>query len=246
MPNIRLTIAYDGTRYAGWQIQKNAKTIQEEIEKSLKAILKEKTKLVAAGRTDSGVHATAQVANFKTKRNFSLEKLHTALNSNLPKDISILKVEKVPPRFHSQFNAKSKIYRYTILNNRTDDPFTKQYYYRVLYRLNLSLMRKVVKSLVGRHDFRSFQAKSNLSRIKDTTRTIKEIKIKKAKQFIYIDIEADGFLHNMARSIVGTLIEIGRGYLKKDAMQRILRAKDRRQAGPTAPAKGLMLIKVKY
>ncbi|MBL7157784.1 MAG: DUF2344 domain-containing protein, partial [Candidatus Omnitrophica bacterium] len=147
--NIRLTIAYDGTRYGGWQIQKNAKTIQGEIEKSLKKILKEKIKLTGAGRTDSGVHARAQVANFETKKTFPPEKLSAALNANLPKDISIIKIEKVPPEFHSRFDAKSKIYQYTILNTYTDDPFLILYYFKIPRKLDIALMKKEASVLVG-------------------------------------------------------------------------------------------------
>ncbi|MBL7156974.1 MAG: tRNA pseudouridine(38-40) synthase TruA [Candidatus Omnitrophica bacterium] len=246
MPNTCLTIAYDGTRYAGWQIQKNAITIQEEIEKALKAILKEKVRLVAAGRTDSGVHAKAQVANFKAKKNFRPEKLQAALNSKLPKDMSIIKAKKVPVKFHSQFDAKSKLYRYTILSSRIDDPFLKPYYYKTPYKLNIQAMKKEAKVLLGKHDFKSFQAKSSFSRIKSTVRTIKRIAIKKEKEFIHIDVEANGFLHNMVRNIVGTLIEIGRGYLPEGSMEKILYFRDRRKAGPTAHSKGLTLVRVRY
>ena len=244
--NIRLTIAYDGTRYGGWQIQKNAKTIQGEIEKSLKKILKEKIKLTGAGRTDSGVHARAQVANFETKKTFPPEKLSAALNANLPKDNAIIKIEKVPPEFHARFDAKSKIYRYAILNTRADDPFLIPYYFKIPRRLDVALMRKEASVLVGTHDFKSFQAKAVLSPVKNTRRKIKKITVKKEKQFIYIDVEGTGFLHNMVRNIVGTLIEIGRGYLPEGSMKKVLASGDRRKAGPTAPAKALLLVKVKY
>lgn len=243
---MRFVIAYDGTRYAGWQIQKNAGTIQEEIEKALKKILKEKVRLIAAGRTDSGVHARAQAANFKIKRNFPLNKLQSAVNSNLPKDISILKAKIVHSKFHSQYDAKSKIYRYTILNSRIDDPFLRNYYHKIPYRLNISLMKKEAKILAGKHDFKSFQAKSAQSSVKNTVRTIRRINIKKDKKFLYIDIEANGFLHNMVRNIVGTLIEIGRGHFPEGSMGGILGSRNRSKAGPTAPARGLMLMKVKY
>ena len=246
MRNIKLTISYDGTRYAGWQIQKNAKTIQEEIEKALRKILKEKVRLIGAGRTDSGVHAKAQVANFKTEKNFPVKKLLSALNANLPRDISAISAKKVPAKFHSQYNAKSKRYRYTILNSEIDDPFLKPYYCKVQHKLDITLMKKEAKILLGAHDFKSFQAKSNLSRIKDTRRLIKKISIKRHRQYMYMDIEANGFLHNMVRNIAGTLIEIGRGYLKQGSMEKILESCNRQNAGPTAPAKGLALVKVNY
>ncbi|MGB2705812.1 MAG: tRNA pseudouridine(38-40) synthase TruA [Candidatus Omnitrophota bacterium] len=246
MPNIRLTIAYDGTGYAGWQIQKNAKSIQDEIEKALKKILGEKVRLIGAGRTDSGVHARAQVANFKTRKKFPPKKIQAALNAALPKDISVIEAKKAPLKFHSRFDAKSKIYRYTILNSRIDDPFLRNYYHKFPYKLNVPLMKRESGILLGRHDFKSFQRKSASSRIKSTVRTIKRITIKREKDFIHIGIEANGFLHNMVRNIIGTLIEIGRGYFPEGSMKKILSAKDRRQAGPTAPARGLTLLKVKY
>jgi len=272
MPNIRLTIAYDGTDYAGWQVQKNAKTVQAEIEKALKKIFREKIKLIGAGRTDSGVHAKAQVANFSVRhceaerseaeaipyeiaslplvaRNDGkkpLLRLQAALNSNLPPDIRITAAKKVPSKFHSQYDAKSKLYRYTILNGRIDDPFTKNYYHKVPYGLDVSLMKKEAKVLLGKHDFKSFQAKSNASKIKSTVRTIRRIGIKQESSVITINFEGDGFLHNMVRNLMGTLIEIGRGYFPKGSMRKILDRKDRTKAGPTAPACGLTLIKVKY
>ena len=246
MNNIRLTIAYDGTKYAGWQIQENAKTIQGEIEKVLKKILKETIRLTGSGRTDSGVHARGQVANFITKKNMLPKKLKKALNVNLPKDIVIKKAENVPLEFHSRFNAKNKHYRYTILNGRTDDPFTRRYYYKAPYKLNFELMKQEAAGLVGRHDFKAFQSKSALSKIRNTTRMIKMLTIKNENDFIFIDIEADGFLYNMVRNIAGTLMEIGRGYFPPGSIKRILKSKDRRAAGPTASAKGLALIEVAY
>ena len=246
MPNTCLTIAYDGTRYAGWQFQKNANTIQQEIEKALKKILREDVKVIGAGRTDSGVHAKDQVANFKTKKAFPLPSLQMALNANLPKDISVVKIKKVAMRFHSRFDAKSKIYRYTILQSRIGDPLSRHYCWKVPYRLKIPLMKKEARVLMGKHDFKCFQAKSSSSKIKNTRRTIKNISIRKDKSFIYIGIEADGFLHNMVRNIVGTLIEIGRGHLPEGSMERILSSRQRQLAGPTAPARGLLLIQTKF
>jgi tRNA pseudouridine38-40 synthase len=246
MPNIRLKISYDGTNYSGWQIQNNARTIQGEIEKALKKILKEKVRVIASGRTDAGVHAKGQVANFKTKNNIPLKQLKAALKANLPNDISILSIKETHSRFQAQYDAKSKVYMYTILNSAIDDPFTARYYHKVLYRLDIPCMSKVATELIGVHDFKAFQAKSAFSKIQDTVRTIKKIKVYKKGRFIYIIIEANGFLHNMVRNIVGTLLDIGRGALPKNSIKHILRSKDRKKAGPTAPAKGLTLIKVKY
>ena len=246
MPNICLKIAYDGTNYSGWQIQNNARTIQGEIEKVLKKVLREKVRLIASGRTDAGVHAKGQIANFKTKSNIPLKKLKAALKANLPSDISILSVRKVSSDFQAQHDAKSKIYRYAILNSAIDDPFISRYYSKVFCRLNIAHMIKAARNLVGKHDFRAFQAKSASSKVKDTVRTIKNINITKKGRFIYITVEANGFLHNMVRNIVGTLLDIGREKLPKDSIKSILHSRDRRKAGPTAPAKGLILLKVKY
>lgn len=246
MQNIQLTIAYDGTRYAGWQVQKNSATVQAAIEKVLTSILGEKVRLTASGRTDSGVHAKKQIANFKTKNKLSPNKLHAALAGKLPKDISVIRVKKVPFKYHSQFDAKSKIYRYTILNGKIDDPFRQAYYSKVPYDLDVSLMKKEARFLLGRHNFRSFQAKNASLPRKNTVRTIKKISIKKRGRFIYIDIEANGFLYNMVRNIVGTLIEIGRGYFSSGSMEKMLNSRDRRKTGPTASARGLMLLGVTY
>ena len=247
MRNIKIEIEYDGTNYCGWQIQKRhqvTKSIQETIEKTLRKILQEKIRLIASGRTDAGVHAKGQVANFKTNSQIPLKKLQIALNSLLPQDITVKKIEEVNVGFHSRFNAKSKLYRYTILNNAHRNAFLRNTAYFYPYSLNLKLMRAESKVLLGQHNFKAFQASDKKGR--DAIRTIKSIKVTKEKGLIYIDIEADGFLYNMARNIVGTLIEIGRGKLRKGDLEKILQSKDRRLAGPTAWARGLCLLSVKY
>jgi tRNA pseudouridine38-40 synthase len=257
--NIKLTIEYDGTDYSGWQIQNKRKerTIQEAIEKTLRKILQDKIKLIGAGRTDAGVHAKAQVANFKTNSKLSLGKLQKALNGELPEDISIVKAEEKGLNFHSRFNAKSKVYRYIILNRAYPSALLRNTVYFYSYTLNIQLMRQGAAHLLGKHDFKSFCVSA--SSAKNTVRTIKRINIKKMpydlrpgihdlnKGFlICIDIEADGFLYNMTRNIVGTLLEIGRGKLAPDSLKETLMSCDRRLAGPTAPAKGLCLMQVKY
>jgi tRNA pseudouridine38-40 synthase len=245
--NIRLTVAYDGTHFAGWQVQKNAATIQGEIEKALQKILKEKIRLVAAGRTDSGVHARAQVAHFKTTCACTPGHVCRALNAILPEGISVRAARNVPLRFHAQFDAREKIYRYAILNDAVDDPFQRPFYCKVPYRLDLTVMKREARELCGRHDFKSFQAKSaHYPASKSTVRTVKDIDIRKAGRFVYIDIRADGFLHTMVRTIVGSLIEIARGRLAPGSMKKILASRNRKEAGPTAPAKGLALMRVFY
>jgi tRNA pseudouridine38-40 synthase len=245
--NIRITIEYDGTNYCGWQVQSRNPSrisIQEVIERALRKILREKIKLIASGRTDAGVHARAQVVNFKTSSPVPVDKIQKALNGLLPNDISIHKAEIAPADFHSRFDAKSKNYRYTILNRRYPSALSRDTVYFCQYPLNVPLMRKESRVLLGRHNFKSFRLTEKKER--DPVRTIKKISVRKAAGLIEIDIEANGFLYNMVRSIVGTLIEIGRGKFPPGSLKRILASKNRKLAGPTAPAKGLCLLKVSY
>lgn len=244
MRNIKLIISYDGTRYAGWQFQKNAKSIQQVLETVLKKITGEPVKLKASGRTDSGVHARYQVANFKTNSKIPLKKIKDALNSYLPEDILVNSAQIAGLDFDSQRCAKSKHYRYTVTTSRFVDPFIRHFVARFSYPLNISPMRRAAAILAGRHDFKAFQASG--SDEKNTVRTIKKISVARRKGLIYIDVWADGFLYNMVRTIAGTLLEIGRGKLSEGRISEILKKKARRLAGPTAPAKGLCLMKVEY
>lgn len=241
--NLKLTIEYEGTNYHGWQKQaKGIRTVQQTIEKVLEKLLQEKVKLIGSGRTDAGVHALAQVANFRTNSLISKVKLKKALNSLLPPDIVIKKIEDVDLSFHSRYCAKSKVYRYIILNREFPSAFLKNRVYFYPHPLDLRLMRKSANILKGRHDFRCFQLKDKFER--RSTRNIKNIRIFKRSNLINIEIEADGFLYGMVRSIVGTLIEIGRG--RGIDLKKILKAKKRAFAGPTVPACGLYLVKVNY
>lgn len=256
--NIKLTIEYDGTNYCGWQTQgrylrsvcripssvSRRPSIQETIEKTLQKILQEKIKLVASGRTDAGVHAQAQVANFKTKSKLTLEKIKKALNGLLPKDIVVKKIEEVDLDFHSRFWAKSKVYRYVILNRAYPSAFLKNRAYFYPYPLDLKIMKKEAKVLLGRHDFSAF-AKID-KKPKNSLRTIKKIKIFKNKNLINIEIEADGFLHNMIRFIIGTLLWIGRHKFSAGTIKKIFKTKDKKLIGPVVPACGLYLVRVNY
>jgi len=244
MRNIKLTISYDGTSYRGWQIQKNGRTVQEEIEQAIMKAFGKGHRVHGASRTDAGVHAKAQVAHFKTPLAIPAGKMPMALNMVLPEDIAVTHAEEVPPDFHSRFDARSKRYRYRILNSRHRDPFSEKYSWRIPYKLDVPLMKKEAAFLEGRHDFKSFQARDKRERTSE--RRIFRIDIGKRKAFLTIDIEADGFLYNMVRNIVGTMIDIGRGYLPPGSMRKILKSRDRTTAGPTAPAKGLFLLEVKY
>jgi tRNA pseudouridine38-40 synthase len=253
MRNFKLEIEYDGTHYYGWQVQngkkaravyRNSQTIQHVLEEVLKKILQENIKLIVAGRTDSGVHALSQVANFKSSSRIPLEKLHWALNCLLPEDIKVTRIKNVGINFNSRFSAKSKFYRYTILNRKYSSALLANRVYFFNHHLNVALMRCEAKVLLGRHNFTSFQATE--VRQRNPLRTIKFIKITKDKDLLHIDIQADSFLYNMVRSIAGTLLEIGRGRFPKGSMEKILKARNRKLAGPTLPAKGLFLVEVRY
>ena len=256
--NIKLTIEYDGTLFNGWQAQqarsrqkrrfagRSLRTVQGEIETVLKKIFKKSPKLIGAGRTDSGVHALGQVANFKTTSSMPLTEIQNALNANLPEDIAIVKVEETPASFHAQYSAKSKVYRYTILNRPARCALQRNYVLYYPYQLNITVMRREARTLVGRKNFKSFAA-SDPARIKTKTiRMVKRLTIKRRGDILTIDIEADGFLYKMVRNIVGTLLEVGRGRLAIGSVKKILAQKDRKAAGTTAKPKGLMLLEVRY
>ncbi|MDD4956560.1 MAG: tRNA pseudouridine(38-40) synthase TruA [Candidatus Omnitrophica bacterium] len=244
MRNIKLVIAYDGTDYKGWQFQDNGLTVQEMMERALGRVLGRKHRVHGASRTDSGVHALGQVVGFKTSHTIPVEKLPLALNPVLPETISVISAEEVDADFHVRFSAVSKKYTYHIFNSRQRDPFIEKYSWRVPYRLDIALMRKESRALLGKHDFKSFQAKDKIER--GAVRTISGISIRKAGKNVHVTVKGDGFLYNMVRNVVGTLVDIGRGYLPPGSMKAILEKKDRVHAGPTAPAKGLFLVEVRY
>ena len=247
MRNIKLTIEYDGTDFNGWQTQdSNKRTVQREIEKVLSKIFKSKSSLFGSGRTDSGVHAKGQVANFKTNSKMTTQQILKALNAWLPSDISISRVEEVPLSFHSQYRAKNKTYRYSILNSPNRRAIDRHFSFFYPYRLNLPLMRREAKIILGKKDFKSFQAADFDRRDKSTIRTVKRIEITKKGDFVNIHVEADGFLYKMIRNIVGTLLEIGCGQRPSGSMKRILEEKNRQKAGQTIPAVGLCLMEVNY
>ncbi len=250
--NIFLKIEYVGTRYHGWQKQRNvsskkrrkSSTVQQSIENALEQILQQPVNLIASGRTDAGVHAKDQCANFKANTDISLQRLKISLNALLDDDIRIKAIKYVKSDFHCRYDARSKIYRYVILNKAHGSAFLRQTALHIFRPLDIKQMQKQAKVLKGMHDFKSFQAADKKER--SSVRTIKNISVKKKGSLILIDIEADGFLYNMVRNIVGTLIAIGRNKLKPGDMKKILDKKNRRYASPTAQAKGLCLLKVKY
>jgi len=248
MINIKLTIEYEGTKYYGWQRQKSLLSIQGILEEKISQITQEKIVLNGSGRTDAGVHALGQVANFNTNSSISLVELPFILNRILPLDIRIKKVEKVDNNFHARYSAVSKIYHYYVLssnqNNNYLSIFLKNYVYCVYNNINLEEMKKASKFLQGEHDFRSFACSG--SRIGNWKRNIKDVSIIKKGNIFCFRLEADAFLYKMVRTIVGTLLEVGKGKMNYLEIKKILEAKNRKMAGKTVPAKGLFLMKVKY
>lgn len=243
MRNLKLTIQYDGSRYCGWQKQPNSSGIQGTIEYAIYEITKEKVNITGSGRTDAGVHALGQVANFKTSSSIPANRFCDALNAKLPKDISIIQCEEVEENFHSRYSAKGKTYRYLIYNRPYRSPLYKDTSYHVRYDLDMDKIKSEAKSLIGTYDFKGFM--SSGSAVKDTVRTIHNISIEEKDDLIYIEIEGNGFLYNMVRIIVGTLVDIGRGRINK-SMVDIIKSMDRGEAGHTAPGHGLFLKKVYY
>lgn len=244
MKNIKIVIEYDGTRYCGWQRQKNGVSIQETIEKAIEKVTGEKIEIIGSSRTDAGVHAKGQVANFLTSSTVPPEKICYAINSFLPDDIVILSSQEVPLDFHSRYSSKGKKYSYTILNRKIPSALLKNYSAHIPYELNIEDMIRASKYFLGEHDFSAF--KSTGSSVKGNVRTIKRLELIKDEDIIKMFIEANGFLYNMVRIIAGTLIEVGKGRIKPDDIPFILDSRDRKKAGPTAPAQGLCLEKVYY
>lgn len=243
MRNIKITIQYNGENYCGWQKQLDSLGIQGTIEKAIYDITKENVKIIGSGRTDSGVHALGQVANFNIMSSIPSDKIPNALNAKLPKDISIIECTEVDKEFHARYSAKGKRYRYLIYNNPYRNPIYKDISYHVKYSLDFEKMCKEANSLIGEHDFKGFM--SSGSAVKDTVRTIYDISLTKQEDLIVIEVEGNGFLYNMVRIIVGTLVDIGRGKITT-SLKDVINSKSRSNTGHTAPAHGLFLKKVYY
>lgn len=245
MRNLKILMEYEGTNYHGFQRQFNGVTIQEVLEEKLAFLMEEAIKVNSSGRTDAGVHAKGQVINFFTKSTIPVEKIPLALNSVLPADIAIKEAQEVPLEFHARYSAKSKTYNYNILNSRVPSPFLRNYAYFFPRPLNIEQMRVGAAYLIGEHDFAAFRSVG--SSVKTTVRHIYRLEIKeKEGQLLEIEVEANGFLYNMVRIIVGTLMEVGVGRITPQQVADILQSKERSRAGQTAPAKGLFLKEVKY
>jgi tRNA pseudouridine38-40 synthase len=243
--NFKITIEYDGSGYHGWQRQKNVRTVQEEIEKAVLTVTGQQVSLTGSGRTDAGVHAYAQVANFKCETKLGPQDLLGGLNSLTEEDIVITSCEEVEASFHARYDVKSKTYVYKILNRPNPAAIFRQYAWYVRKKLNLEHMRTAIAHLIGSHDFKAFEGTG--SPRSHTTRSVFQASLFEEQDgYLAFEIEADGFLHFMVRNIVGTIVDVGRGKISPDDFKRILRSKDRDQAGVTAPAHALFLKKVSY
>lgn len=245
--NIKLTIAYDGTDFSGFQRQaKGERTVQGVLERALYRITGEdKTlRLTAAGRTDARVHAVGQVVNFFTKSRLPVEKWPAALNANLPADVAVTSAQEVGKDFHARYAAKKKTYQYRIYRGKDKDIFLRNYTYHYPYSLNVEEMRKSAGYLLGEHSFKAFAASG--SSVQNFVRNLTRLDLEEYGEELRITMEANGFLYKMARNIVGTLLLVGEGRLAPQEVERILRSEDRKQAGPTAPPHGLFLLRVEY
>lgn len=244
MKRVKLIVAYDGTNYCGWQVQINGITVEEVLNRTISELTGEDIHVIGASRTDSGVHALGNVAVFDTESRIPGEKFSFALNQRLPEDIRIQESCEVAADFHPRFCDTIKTYEYKILNRRFDMPTMRLYTTFVYYPLDVEKMRQAAECLLGEHDFKSFC--STRSQVENTVRTITDLQINKVGDIISIKISGNGFLYNMVRIIVGTLLKVGLGIWQPECVEEILLAKDRSKAGPKAEAKGLTLVEIRY
>ena len=244
MRNIKLTIEYDGKDFNGWQKQPNKLNIQGEIERAIKDITGEEVDLIASGRTDAGVHALGQVANFKTNSNIPTEKISIALNTKLKKSIRIIDAEEVEERFHSRYNCKKKTYRYIINNSENGTAIYRHLQYNFSGKLDESKMNEAMKYFIGEHDFKGFKASGTSS--KSSVRTIYSGKVERSGDLVIIEVTGNGFLYNMVRIIAGTLVEVGVEKIKPEEVEDIIKSGNRQRAGKTLPPQGLYLVDVCY
>ena len=259
MRTLKLTLAYDGTAYAGWQVQPGCRTVQGTLEAAVRKVTGQGVRVVASGRTDAGVHALGQVAGFQTHSDLTADVLRRALNAELPEDVAVLEVAEAADDFHPIRDALRKRYRYLIHDARVRDVFRRQYCWHYTHgRLDAEAMSRAGKTLLGTHDFRSFQ--SSGAERESSVRTIFDVSVQRRREeerrgeegrgeehdWITLEVEADGFLYNMVRAIVGTLVEVGRGAQPESWPAEVLQAADRAAAGPTAPPQGLFLVRVDY
>lgn len=245
---LKLTLAYDGTDFCGWQVQPNQRSVQGVLQDVLREIAGEEVRAIGSGRTDSGVHAHGQVVGFSTESQLSAKVFMRALNAELPPDVAVLSVEEASEGFHAIRDARRKHYRYTLSDGRVPEVFERRYLWQVFQQLDVGAMQRAARALVGTHDFSSFESKG--AEREDSIRTVYELHIRRRDSDhphrIVIDIHGNGFLYNMVRAIVGTLYEVGRHNQSEQWPGEVLAARNREVAGMTAPAQGLCLVEVEY
>jgi tRNA pseudouridine38-40 synthase len=244
MRNLKLVLSYDGGDFHGWQTQPGFRTVQETLETALQQLTGDKVCVNASGRTDTGVHAVGQVVNFYSNTQLECDVLVRAVNAHLPPGVVVREAEDVPQSFDANRDAKRKLYRYVIHDGVVPNLFMRRYCCHVKRRLDAAAMARAAAVLRGRHDFHSFE--TDWPNRMSSVRTITHLAVNRMGDWLWLDVEADGFLYNMVRAIAGTLMNVGRGYWPESQVAAILDAEDRTQAGPTAPAQGLFLMRVTY
>lgn len=246
MAHFRLTLEYEGTGYSGWQRQAgDERTVQGTLEAAVEAVCRVTGRVTGAGRTDAGVHAAGQVAGIEVETDLDAETFGRALNARLPGDLAVVGIAAANPGFHPRFDARSKLYRYRIWNGPVRSPLGARFHHHVPQKLAVDRMREGAALLVGTHDFASFQAAG--SDVVDTVRSLSRVEVAgHPGGDVVLDLEGSGFLRHMVRNVAGTLLQVGRGQRAAHEMASILAARDRRVAGPTAPARGLLLVRVDY
>jgi len=244
MRNLKLILSYDGTEFSGWQRQPDRRTVQQVLEEAIGRLTGVESPTNASGRTDAGVHALGQVVHFYTESRHPPDVFVKALNAMLPYDVRVKDAAEMPQSFHATLDAKAKLYRYVVDNGRVADPFQFRYSWHVFQSLDSDAMNRAAQALRGRHDFHSFE--TNWPNRMSSVRTITRIAVLREGNSVKIEVEADGFLYNMVRAITGTLVEVGKGKWPESRVAEIVAAEDRREAGPTAPPRGLFLVQVRY
>ena len=244
MRTLKITLAYDGTRFVGWQRQAEGESIQGVLEDALARFEGAPVTVHGAGRTDAGVHALGQVASVRLTSGHDVETLARALNAQLPDDLRVLGIEDAAPDFHARFSARAKTYRYQIRSGNVASPFDRAYVWHLQERLDVDAMRTAAQVLVGRHDFGTFQSVGTT--VPDSVRTLAHSRVRTEGDLLMYEVTGDGFLRHMVRAIVGTLVEVGRGWRPADSMASLLASRTRAQAGATAPPHGLFLVRVDY
>lgn len=244
MRNLLLTIQYDGSGYHGWQVQKNAVTVQEIFQNAVEKVFSQRLDVKGCSRTDSGVHANMYCLTLKTDMDISCEGVVFALNSKLPDDISVIDCIEVAADFHPRYSCNSKEYIYKLYNGKIRNPFYTKYAYHYRYKIDAEYLNRECKAYIGKYDYSGFC--SSKSDVEDTVRTVKNFEVWREADMVYFKVEADGFLYNMVRIMVGTLLFVAEGKIKEGELIHVIKSKDRKKAGKTAPSQGLYLNKINY